>query len=201
VYASSSSVYGGTARIPFSEDDPTDTPISLYAATKKANELMAHSYAHLYRFACTGLRFFTVYGPWGRPDMAPLLFTRAALEGRPIDVFNNGELKRDFTHISDIVAGVLGALDHPPDTQNGPPHRVFNLGNHQPEKLLDFIGLIEHAAGVPIKKNFLPMQPGDMHMTYANTARAKAAFGYAPKVSLTAGIPPLVEWCKHYFRE
>jgi len=199
VYASSSSVYGGSQRVPFSEDDPTDTPISLYAASKKANEAMAHAYAHLYRFPCTGLRFFTVYGPWGRPDMAPILFTRAALEQRPIDVYNQGQLQRDFTHISDIVRGVLGALDHPPDSSQGAPHRIYNLGNHRPEKLLDFIALIEKAAGVEISKNFLPMQPGDMHITCASTTRAKAAFGYEPRVSLSEGIPPLVEWCKSYY--
>jgi UDP-glucuronate 4-epimerase len=199
VYASSSSVYGGSTRVPFSEDDPTDTPISLYAATKKANEAMAHSYAHLYGFPATGLRFFTVYGPWGRPDMAPILFSRAALERRPIEVFNAGRLKRDFTHVSDIVAGVVAALDRPPESNGLARHTVYNLGNHRPEALLDFIDLIEASAGVPIERINRPMQPGDMHETYADTRRAEAALGFAPRLSLRDGIPPLVDWCRNYF--
>jgi len=199
VYASSSSVYGGNRRVPFSESDPTDTPISLYAASKKANEAMAHSYAHLYGIPATGLRFFTVYGPWGRPDMAPLLFTRALLERRPIEVFNGGDMQRDFTHISDIVNGVLGALDHPASAEHGAPHQIFNLGNHRPERLNDFIELIEQAVGESAVRVLKPMQPGDVPITFANISRAAAAFGYAPSVALKDGIPPLVAWCRSYF--
>ncbi len=197
VYASSSSVYGDSATPPFSEDQRIDRPRSLYAATKAANELMAYTYAQLYGLRATGLRFFTVYGPWGRPDMAPLLFSRAVLEGRPIDVFNHGRMRRDFTWIEDIVAGVLGALDHPPaDT---PPHRVFNLGNHTPVELERFIAVIEQAAGRPAQKVYKPMQPGDMLETMADTARAKAAFGFEPATSIEAGLPRVVDWCRAYF--
>ena len=182
VYASSSSVYGDSAKPPFSEDQRIDQPRSLYAATKAANELMAHTYAHLYGLRATGLRFFTVYGPWGRPDMAPLLFSRAVLAGRPIDVFNHGKMRRDFTFIDDIVAGVLGALENPSDQD--PPHRVFNLGNHTPVELERFIAVIEAAAGKTAEKVYKPMQPGDMIETMADTARAKAAFGFEPATSI-----------------
>src|SRR4249919_1943141 len=180
VYASSSSVYGDSATPPFSEDQRIDQPRSLYAATKAANELMAHTYAHLYNLCATGLRFFTVYGPWGRPDMAPLLFSRAVLAGRPIDVFNHGRMRRDFTFIDDIVAGVLGAMASPPPQD--PPHRVFNLGNHTPVELV-----------------YKPMQPGDMVETMADTARAHAAFGFEPSTSIDAGLPSVVDWCRDYF--
>jgi UDP-glucuronate 4-epimerase len=197
VYASSSSVYGGNAQPPFREDARIDKPVSFYAATKAANELNAHTHAHLYGLRCTGLRFFTVYGPWGRPDMAPLLFSRAVLADREIQVFNHGKLRRDFTHVDDIVRGVLGALDHPPE--GTPPHRVFNLGNHSAENLEDFIAVIEAAAGRPARKVYREMQPGDVHETMADTSAAKAAFGYEPTTSIRAGLPPVVQWCREYF--
>jgi len=196
-YASSSSVYGDSAKPPFSEDQRVDQPRSLYAATKAANELMAHTYAHLYGLRATGLRFFTVYGPWGRPDMAPLLFARAVLAGRPIEVFNHGRMRRDFTFIDDIVAGVVGALDHPP--QDDPPHRVFNLGNHTPVELERFIEVIEKAAGKPAQKIYREMQPGDMIETMADTSRANAAFGFEPATSIEEGLPKVVAWCRDYF--
>ncbi|MFD0320463.1 NAD-dependent epimerase/dehydratase family protein [Lysobacter gummosus] len=196
-YASSSSVYGDSATPPFSEDQRIDQPRSLYAATKAANELMAHTYAHLYGLRATGLRFFTVYGPWGRPDMAPLLFSRAVLAGRPIDVFNHGKMRRDFTYIDDIVAGVIGALDHPPASD--PPHRVFNLGNHTPVELERFIQVIADAAGRPAQKVYKPMQPGDMVETMADTSRAQAAFGFEPATTVEVGLPRVVEWCRSYF--
>lgn len=197
VYASSSSVYGDSATPPFSEDQRVDQPRSLYAATKAANELMAHTYAHLYGLRATGLRLFTVYGPWGRPDMAPLLFSRAVLAGRTIEVFNHGRMRRDFTCIDDIVAGVLGALDHP--SQDDPPHRVFNLGNHTPVELEHFIAVIESAAGKPADKTYKPMQPGDMVETMADTSRAKAAFGFEPATMIEAALPDVVYWCRDYF--
>jgi UDP-glucuronate 4-epimerase len=196
-YASSSSVYGDSAKPPFSEDQRVDQPRSLYAATKAANELMAHTYAHLYGLRATGLRFFTVYGPWGRPDMAPLLFSRAVLAGRPIEVFNHGRMRRDFTFIDDIVAGVVGALDHP--SQEDPPHRVFNLGNHTPVELERFITVIEQAAGKPAQKIYREMQPGDMIETMADTSRAKAALGFEPATSIEEGLPKVVAWCRDYF--
>jgi len=197
VYASSSSVYGDSATPPFSEDQRIDQPRSLYAATKAANELMAHTYAHLFGLRATGLRFFTVYGPWGRPDMAPLLFSRAALAGRPIAVFNHGRMRRDFTHVDDIVAGVLGALAHP--SSEDPPHRVFNLGNHTPVELEHFIAVIEQAAGKPAQKRYQPMQPGDMVETMADTHRARAAFGFEPATPIETGLPGVVAWCRDYF--
>ncbi len=197
VYASSSSVYGDSATPPFSEDQRIDQPRSFYAATKAANELMAHSYGHLYGLRATGLRFFTVYGPWGRPDMAPLLFSRAVLAGRPIQVFNHGRMRRDFTHVGDIVAGVLGALDAPAEA--GSPHRVFNLGNHTPVELERFIDVIEQAAGRPAERIHAPMQPGDMLETMADTSRAHAAFGFDPRTPIELGLPPVVEWCRDYF--
>lgn len=197
VYASSSSVYGDSATPPFSEDQRIDQPRSLYAATKAANELMAHTYAQLYRLPATGLRFFTVYGPWGRPDMAPLLFARAVLAGRPIEVFNHGKMRRDFTHISDIVAGILGALATPATAPV--PHQVFNLGNHTPVPLVRFIEVIEEAAGRPAEKILRPMQPGDMVETMADTRKAEAAFGFAPATPIETGLPPVVAWCRAYF--
>jgi UDP-glucuronate 4-epimerase len=197
VYASSSSVYGGGATPPFREDARIDRPLSFYAATKAANELMASTYAHLYGLRSTGLRFFTVYGPWGRPDMAPLLFSRAVLAGREIDVFNHGRMRRDFTHIDDIVAGVLGALDHAAEATR--PHRVFNLGNHTPENLEDFIAVIESAAGANARKVYREMQPGDMVETMADTSAAHAAFGFEPRTSIREGLPPVVAWCRDYF--
>jgi UDP-glucuronate 4-epimerase len=197
VYASSSSVSGAGATPPFREDARVDRPLSFYAATKAANELMAHTYAHLYGLRATGLRFFTVYGPWGRPDMAPLLFSRAILAGREIDVFNHGRMRRDFTHIDDIVGGVLGALDAPPP--GTPPHRVFNLGNHTPENLEDFIGVIESAAGRPARKRYCEMQPGDMEETMADTTAACNAFGFEPRTRIHDGLPAVVAWCRDYF--
>jgi UDP-glucuronate 4-epimerase len=197
VYASSSSVYGDSATPPFSEDQRVDQPRSLYAATKAANELMAHTYAHLYGLHATGLRFFTVYGPWGRPDMAPLLFSRAVLAGRPIDVFNHGRMRRDFTFVADIVAGVVGALDAPPNRDS--LHQVFNLGNHTPVELERFIAVIEQAAGKPAQKVYKEMQPGDMIETMADTARAQAAFGFEPATAIEAGLPQVVAWCRDYF--
>ncbi|UYC12073.1 NAD-dependent epimerase/dehydratase family protein [Xanthomonas sp. CFBP 8445] len=197
VYASSSSVYGDSATPPFSEDQRIDQPRSLYAATKAANELMAHTYAQLYGLRATGLRFFTVYGPWGRPDMAPLLFSRAVLAGRPIEVFNHGRMRRDFTFVADIVAGVLGALDHP--SGEAVPHRVFNLGNHTPVELERFIAVIEAAAGRSAEKVYRPMQPGDMIETMADTARAHAAFGFDPSTPIELGLPQVVDWCREYF--
>jgi len=158
---------------------------------------MAHTYAHLYGLRATGLRFFTVYGPWGRPDMAPLLFSRAVLAGRPIDVFNHGRMRRDFTFVADIVAGVLGALDAP--SKDDPPHRVFNLGNHTPVELERFIAVIEQAAGKPARKVYKDMQPGDMVETMADTSRAHAAFGFEPATSIESGLPQVVAWCRDYF--
>jgi UDP-glucuronate 4-epimerase len=197
VYASSSSVYGGNAKPPFSEDQRIDQPLSFYAATKAANELMAHTYAHLYQLPLTGLRFFTVYGAWGRPDMAPVLFSRAVLAGRAIEVFNHGKMRRDFTHIDDIVAGVLGALDNPSTAAK--PHRVFNLGNHTPVELERFIAVIEQAAGKPAQKVYKELQPGDMVETMADTSRAQAAFAFEPRATIEQKLPEVVAWCRDYF--
>jgi UDP-glucuronate 4-epimerase len=198
VYASSSSVYGGSAVAPFAETQRVDQPLSLYAATKASNELMAHAYAHLYGIRATGLRFFTVYGPWGRPDMAPVLFARAILAGRPIDVFNEGRMRRDFTHIDDIVAGVVAALDRVP-ARNTPPLALYNLGNSDPIALDEFIAAIERAAGRPAQRVLKPMQPGDMVETAADTARAQRELGFAPSTPIARGIPPLVAWCRDYY--
>jgi UDP-glucuronate 4-epimerase len=197
VYASSSSVYGANAQPPFREDARVDQPLSYYAATKAANELMAESHARIYGLPCTGLRFFTVYGPWGRPDMAPLLFARAALAGRPITVYNHGRMRRDFTHVDDIVAGVLAALDRRVD--ESPPHRIYNLGNHRPEELERFIALVEAAAGRPVERRYLPLQPGDMVETMADIERARSELGFEPRTRLEQGLPPVVAWCRDYF--
>ena len=198
-FASTSSIYGATTDIPYSESQKVSQPVSLYAATKGANELMAHAYAHLFGIPMTALRFFTVYGPWGRPDMAPLLFTRAGMAGQPIKVFNQGQMRRDFTHVEDISRGVLGALDHPPGPVQGAPLRVLNLGRGEPVDLLRFIELIEQALGKPIARTYTDMQPGDMVETYADTTRAKELFGYAPQITIDDGVPPLVAWCREYF--
>ena len=200
VYASSSSVYGGNTKMPFEETDAVDHPVSLYAATKKANELMAHTYSHLYRLPTTGLRFFTVYGPWGRPDMAYFLFTRAVLEGKPIQVFNHGQMLRDFTYIDDIVEGVLRVLDKPatPAAPATAPYRIFNIGNHDPVPLLDFIGCIEQALGREAVKEFLPMQDGDVPATYASTDALRDWVGFAPSTPLKAGIDRFVDWYRSY---
>ncbi len=201
VYASSSSVYGNQHKVPFSETDPVDTPISLYAATKKANELMAHTYSHLYQLPTTGLRFFTVYGPWGRPDMAPWKFTKAILEGKTIDVYNYGKLQRDFTYIDDIVEGILrvqakvpGSPDYPTQLADNPYYALYNIGNNQPVELEAFIAAIEQAAGVKAQKNYLPMQAGDVYQTYADVERLINAVDVAPKTELKVGISNLVSW-------
>jgi UDP-glucuronate 4-epimerase len=199
VYASSSSVYGGNVKMPFAEDDRVDSPVSLYAATKRANELMAYSYSHLYRMPMTGLRFFTVYGPWGRPDMAYFSFTRDILAGQAIKVFNHGRMSRDFTYIDDIVAGLVGALDKPPpDPADAPPHRVFNIGNHHPEPLLDLIACIEQATGCKAVLQFLPMQDGDVTATYADVHRLEQLVGFAPTTPLRVGIERFVDWYRGY---
>ena len=201
VYASSSSVYGGNTKLPFSETDSVDHPVSLYAATKKANELMAHTYSHLYGLPTTGLRFFTVYGPWGRPDMSPFLFADAIINNRPIKVFNHGDMLRDFTYIDDIVEGVIRVLDKPatPSTHTGPPYRLFNIGNNQPEKLMDFIGLLESAIGKTAQKEFLPMQAGDVKATYADTSALDAWVGFKPNTPLEVGVEKFVEWYRQYY--
>lgn len=206
VYASSSSVYGSNTKQPFSVEDAVNEPVSLYAATKRAGELMAQSYSHLYEFPATGLRFFTVYGPWGRPDMAYFLFTRAIAKGHPIKVFNHGDMKRDFTWIDDIVAGVLGATDAVPAPGSkycygDAPHRIFNLGNHKPETLLDLIHIIESALGKETEKVMEDMQPGDVYETYADIVPAQEIFGFEPKTPISEGIRQFVEWYKEFYKD
>jgi UDP-glucuronate 4-epimerase len=196
VYASSSSVYGGNAKQPSSVEDRVDTPVSLYAATKRADELITHAYCHLYGIPATGLRFFTVYGPWGRPDMAAYLFADAIVKGRPIRVFNHGEMARDFTYIDDIVTGTLAALDRPPASGTGP--RIYNLGNHRPEKLLDFIAVLETALGRTAEKHLLPMEAGDVATSFADIESARRDLGYAPTVPIAVGLPRFVAWYKSY---
>lgn len=210
-YASSSSVYGLNKKVPFRTEDNVDHPVSFYAASKKSNELMAHAYSHLFGLPTTGLRFFTVYGPWGRPDMAYFLFTDAILQGRPIKVFNHGEMSRDFTYIDDIVEGVLRVIDNPPagnaawnpqspDPSSSPaPYRVFNIGNSRPVALMDFIGAIEKALGQEADKQLLPMQPGDVETTYADTSSLEKELGYKPDTPLEKGIGAFVEWYKSYY--
>jgi UDP-glucuronate 4-epimerase len=205
VYASSSSVYGNNKTMPFSVDDRVDHPVSLYAATKKADELMSETYAHLFRIPLTGLRFFTVYGPWGRPDMAPWLFTQAILAGQPITVFNNGDMRRDFTYIDDIVAGVIAAHDNPPPDDGSvkpggsvAPHRIYNIGNNKPERLMDFIAAIEAACGKKAICDFQPMQPGDVVETYADIDAISRDLGYKPGTSISTGIPAFVGWYRTY---
>jgi len=195
VYASSSSVYGGNKKIPFSETDPVDHPVSLYAATKKADELMSHTYTHLYGLQTVGLRFFTVYGPWGRPDMAYWTFTEAMLKGKPIPVFNHGKMERDFTYITDIVAGVKAALF----TDGLEPYEIFNLGNSKPENLMDFIRTLAGALGVEPKMEMLPMQPGDVPVTFADVSKARKKLGYDPSTPISKGLPEFVKWYKEYF--
>ncbi len=194
LYASSSSVYGGNAKVPFSEDDQTDEPVSLYAATKKANELMAHSYSHLYRLPATGLRFFTVYGPWGRPDMAYFSFTEKLLKGQTIPVFAEGQLRRDFTYIDDIVEGVVRLLFKPRADEGKVPHHVFNIGNNQPVKVVDFIRTLERVLGVQAALDFQPMQPGDVEATHADTTRLQEWVGYKPTTALETGLTRFREW-------
>jgi len=198
VYASSSSVYGGNDKLPYSETDPVDHPISLYAATKRANELMGHTYAHLYGIPLTGLRFFTVYGPWGRPDMAYWTFTDAVLQGKTIPVFNHGDMKRDFTYIDDIVKGVLAVLDGPPNADDGAPHRIYNIGNNKPEDLMSFIGLIEKLTGRKAEMDMQPMQLGDVYATYADISLIQQDHGFEPSTSLEEGLPKFVEWFRSY---
>jgi len=200
VYASSSSVYGGNTKLPFAITDPVDQPVSLYAATKRAGELMGFNYSHLYGLPLTGLRFFTVYGPWGRPDMSAYLFTRAILAGEPIQVFNNGAMGRDFTYIDDIVAGVLAALDRPPPRNGGPQHRLYNLGNHRSEPLMRFIQVIEQACGRKAKVEFKPMQPGDVPETYADIEASTRDLGFLPRTTIDEGIPRFVAWFRDYHR-
>ncbi len=210
-YASSSSVYGGNTHMPFSVHDSVDHPVSLYAATKKANELMAHTYSHLFGLPTTGLRFFTVYGPWGRPDMALFLFTKAILEGRPIDVFNHGQMQRDFTYIDDIVEGVIRVSDRPatpnpgytaeapdPGTSNA-PYRVFNIGSHNPVPLMDYIGAIEAALGTTAQKNMLPMQPGDVPATFADVQALADWTGFVPKTTIHEGVAKFVAWYRAHY--
>ena len=201
VYASSSSVYGGNTKLPFSDQDTVDHPVSLYAATKKANELMAHTYSHLYGIPTTGLRFFTVYGPWGRPDMSPFLFADAILNNRPIKVFNHGDMMRDFTYIDDIVEGVVRTIDKlaTPEANSSVPYRVFNIGNNQPEKLMDFIGMLEDAFGKVAEKEFLPMQAGDVKATYADTNALEAWVGFKPYTPIKEGIAKFATWYKTFY--
>ena len=197
LYASSSSVYGLNTKAPFSEDDKVDAPVSLYAASKKSNELMAHSYSKLYGIPCTGLRYFTVYGPWGRPDMAPMLFADAISHGRSINVFNNGDMIRDFTYIDDIVAGTMLCLDQPPLASacpNGVAARVYNIGCSHPVKLMDFISEIESALGIKAQMIMMPMQPGDVYMTNADTTKLEQEIGYKPRVRLHEGITRFISW-------
>jgi UDP-glucuronate 4-epimerase len=212
VYASSSSVYGLNGKVPFSEHDAIAHPVSLYAATKKANELMAHTYSHLYGIPTTGLRFFTVYGPWGRPDMSPFLFMDAILHNRPIRVYNQGDMWRDFTYIDDIVEGVVRILrvipagnpewdaEHPDPASSPAPYRIYNIGNQQPTRLMDYIATIEQAAGREAQKEFLPMQPGDVYQTYADSSALAAATGFRPDTSLAEGIRRTVAWYRGYYQ-
>ena len=211
-YASSSSVYGGMTKMPSSTSDRVDHPLSLYAATKKSNELMAHTYSHLFGVPTTGLRFFTVYGPWGRPDMALFLFVKAIIEGRPIDVFNEGKMKRDFTYVDDIVEGVDRASDRiatpdpdwnsndPDPATSNAPYRLYNIGNHQPIELLTFIKSIEKALGIQAIKNLLPMQPGDVSATYADITSLKSAIGFQPTTSIDVGVQKFVDWYRKYYK-
>ncbi|MFH1123520.1 MAG: NAD-dependent epimerase/dehydratase family protein, partial [Pseudomonadota bacterium] len=212
VFASSSSVYGLNESFPFSTHHNVDHPISLYAATKKSNELMAHAYSHLFGIPSTGLRFFTVYGPWGRPDMALFLFTRAILQGKPIDVFNHGDMKRDFTYIDDIVAGILKVLDRPPKgdmawsgkdpdpSRSAAPYRLYNIGNNSPVGLMDFIEAIERSLGKKAKMNPLPLQPGDVPITWADVADLIEDFGYSPGVTVHEGIERFVKWYLDFYK-
>ncbi|MFB4213364.1 NAD-dependent epimerase [Shouchella sp. JSM 1781072] len=212
IYASSSSVYGANKKMPFSTSDAVNHPVSLYAATKKSNELLAHTYSHLYNLPTTGLRFFTVYGPWGRPDMAYFSFTKNIIEGKTIKVFNNGEMMRDFTYIDDIVEGVVRLLDQKPESNiafnhlnpdpssSHAPYKVFNIGNNSPVRLMDFIQTIEHHVGKKAKLEYLPMQPGDVKATYANIDELQEAIGFSPSTSIEEGIGKFVEWYRSYYK-
>ncbi len=212
VYASSSSVYGLNAKVPYSVEDPVNHPVSLYAATKKSTELMAHTYAHLFSIPTTGLRFFTVYGPWGRPDMAPIKFASAIYSKKPIDVYNFGDMYRDFTYIDDVVNGIIQLLDKPAESDlawdpknpspssSSAPHRIYNLGNHSPVSLLNFISILEKTIGIPAKKNLLPMQPGDVVQTFADIEISTQRFGFSPKTQLEEGIQSFINWYKTYYK-
>ena len=211
IYASSSSVYGANTKMPFSTSDNVDHPVSLYAATKKANELIAHTYSHLYSIPTTGLRFFTVYGPWGRPDMAYFSFTKNILEGKPIKVFNHGNMKRDFTYIDDIVEGIVRLIDKPPvsdpdwdrsspdPSSSYAPYKIYNIGNNKPVQLMDFIKTLESLLGVKAKMQLLPMQPGDVEATYAEIDDLQKAVGFQPSTSIADGLREFVQWYKHYY--
>ena len=199
LFASSSSVYGANTKVPFSVSDRTDRPVSLYAATKKANELMAYSYSHLYDIPMTGLRFFTVYGAWGRPDMAYFKFTQAIAQGKPIDVYNHGKMKRDFTYIDDVVEAITRIIPSPPQTLGQPPYKVYNLGNNSPVELGEFIKAIETALGTSAQKNLLPMQPGDVVSTYADVDELMTDFDFKPSTSITQGIKKFVDWYQQYY--
>lgn len=199
VYASSSSVYGGNTKLPFAVEDRVDNPVSLYAATKKSDELMSHAYAHLFRVPLTGLRFFTVYGPWGRPDMALWLFTEAILAGKPIRVFNHGDMHRDFTYIDDIVSGVIASLDNPAtDDGETPPYKIYNIGNHQAEPLLRLIQVLEDSLGMQAEKIMEPMQPGDVQATYADIEAIRRDCGFEPTTPIDVGVPNFVKWYRDY---
>ncbi len=212
IYASSSSVYGANAKVPFSTEDRVDHPVSLYAATKRANEMMAHTYAHLYRLPVTGLRFFTVYGPWGRPDMAYYKFTKAIYEGQAIDVYNDGDMMRDFTYIDDIVQAMVRLLDkpatvdqeweakNPNPSSSDAPYRLYNIGNNSPEKLMDMIAYLEEAIGIGAKKNFMPMQAGDVYATYADVEALEEAVDFKPSTPLKEGLAKFVDWYTEYYK-
>ena len=212
IYASSSSVYGGNKKVPFSETDSVEHPVSLYAATKKSNELMAHSYSHLYNISCTGLRFFTVYGPWGRPDMAPMLFTKSILEGKPIKIFNNGNMSRDFTYIDDVVKCIYKLMDKPakgylsfnylnPDPSiSWAPHQILNVGNSQTITLMEFISELENSIGLKAIKKLLPMQAGDVQTTYANNSLIKKITGFSPRTPIKKGISNFIKWYRSYYK-
>lgn len=201
VYASSSSVYGGNDKVPFSTEDKVDEPVSLYAATKKSNELMAHAYSKLYQIPVTGLRFFTVYGPFGRPDMAYYKFTKKILAGEPIQIYNNGDMYRDFTYIDDIVQGVENILCNPPArNEKGASYRIYNIGNHKPEKLMDFIQTLEKCLGRTAVKEYLPMQPGDVYQTYADVSELMWDYDFKPDTSIEEGLTKFVEWYREYYR-
>lgn len=200
VFASSSSVYGGNKKVPFSTEDPVDKPVSLYAATKKSNELMAYAYSKLYGIPLTGLRFFTVYGPMGRPDMAYFKFAKKIMAGEPIQIYNNGDMLRDFTYIDDIVTGVENILCNPPETdENGAAYKIYNIGNNQPEKLMDYIAVLEKCLGREAKKEFLPMQPGDVYETYADVSELMKDYGFKPSTTIEEGLSRFAEWFLTYY--
>ncbi|WP_158749471.1 NAD-dependent epimerase/dehydratase family protein [Acidobacterium sp. S8] len=198
VYASSSSVYGSNTKLPFSVEDRVDHPISLYAATKKSCELMAHCYSHLFQIPTTGLRFFTVYGPWGRPDMSAFLFVKAILDGKPIKVFNNGDMRRDFTYVADIVKGIIAVVDRHP-SGSGVPYQIYNIGNHRSESLMRFIGVIEESLGMKANIIFEPIQPGDVKETFADIDLLRKDFGFEPSTSIEEGVPKFVHWYREFY--